>query len=144
MTKTNNIHILIRKFIWALRTCGPIIESTCFLNKCLAWTFLSAFTINLLHIKSYYKLFQRNHATLSCILRPFILYNKKRTICLQVHSCESKKIHGIIWIAYVSMYPLNMKSWGHKKHWCTHQSYGPKKFPREHHCFHKQNVSFAY
>ena len=19
----------------------------------------------------------------------------------------------------------------HKKHWCTHQSYGPKKFPRE-------------
>ena len=24
-----------------------------------------------------------------------------------------------------------------KKHWCTHQSYGPKKFPREHHCFHK-------
>ena len=20
----------------------------------------------------------------------------------------------------------------YKKHWCTHQSYGPKKFPREH------------
>ena len=29
-----------------------------------------------------------------------------------------------------------------KKHWCTHQSYGPKKFPREHYCFHKQKVSF--
>ena len=28
----------------------------------------------------------------------------------------------------------------HKKHWCTHQSYGPKKFPIGHHCFHKQNV----
>ena len=30
----------------------------------------------------------------------------------------------------------------HKKYWCTHQSYGPKKFPREHYCFHKQKVSF--
>ena len=30
----------------------------------------------------------------------------------------------------------------YKKHWCTHQSYGPKKFPREHYCFHKQKVSF--
>ena len=30
----------------------------------------------------------------------------------------------------------------HKKHWCTHQSYGPKKFPREHYCFHKQKVTF--
>ena len=32
----------------------------------------------------------------------------------------------------------------YKKHWCTHQSYGTKKFPRVHHCFHKQNVSLAY
>ena len=31
-----------------------------------------------------------------------------------------------------------------KQHWCTHHSYGPKKFPREHHCFHKQNVALAY
>ena len=31
-----------------------------------------------------------------------------------------------------------------KKHWCTHPCYGPNKSPREHHCFHKQNVSLAY
>ena len=29
-----------------------------------------------------------------------------------------------------------------KKNWCTHQSYGPKKFPKEHHCSIK-NVSFT-
>ena len=28
-----------------------------------------------------------------------------------------------------------------KKHWCTHQSYGPSKFTKEHTCFNKQNVS---
>ena len=35
------------------------------------------------------------------------------------------------------------KSFWSKKHWCTHESYGPKKFPKEHHCFQKQNVSLA-
>ena len=35
-----------------------------------------------------------------------------------------------------------LKLCSNKKHWCTHQSYGPKKFPREHYCFQKQKVSF--
>ena len=39
----------------------------------------------------------------------------------------------IITIDYINLY---------KKHWCTHQSYGPKKFPREHYCFHKKRCLF--
>ena len=39
------------------------------------------------------------------------------------------------------IYMLNKK---HCMHWCTHQIYGPKKFPREHHCFHKQNVKRVF
>ena len=35
----------------------------------------------------------------------------------------------------------------YKKHWCTHQSYGPKKIPREHHClnyFYSNGLFYRY
>ena len=43
-----------------------------------------------------------------------------------------------------TMHGVETKLIEDKKHWCTHQSYGPKTFPREHYCFHKQNVFLAY
>ena len=36
---------------------------------------------------------------------------------------------------HIATYNFNLNQ---EKHWCTHQSYGPNKFPREQHCFHKQ------